>query len=115
MDAVGGGKEEEAFKSFEICVYRASFVISATPDAQSSALNLNQWYGEDSTRKLAADVKQSDWIIRVYPDDVGCREFVGKTTARQVQVQLQAIKALSNAAEQASRWLWIKRRGLTGA
>lgn len=65
--------------------------------------------------KLAADVGQSDWIIRVYPVDVGCREFVGKTTARQVQVQLQAIKALSNTAEQTSRWLWIKRRDITCA
>lgn len=108
VDAVRGGKEEEAFKSFGIWAYQASFVISATSDAQSSAFNLNQWYGEDFTRKLAADVKQSDWIMRVYPIDVGCREFVDKTTARQVQVQLQAIKALSNAAEQFSRALRLQ-------
>ena len=67
--------------------------------------------------ELAASCEQRGWKTRVCPVEVGCRGFVGKSTTRLLkdmgvrgQAQRQAIKNLSSAAEQASRWLWIKRQ-----
>ena len=72
--------------------------------------------------ELAADAEQRGWKAKVCPVEVGCRGFVGKTTTRLLkdlgirgQAQRQAIKALSRAAEWASRWLWVKRRDATWA
>ena len=71
--------------------------------------------------ELAADAEQRGWKAKVCPVDVGCRGFVGRSTTRLLkdmgigQAQRQAIKALSSAAEQASRWLWVKRRDTSWA
>lgn len=67
--------------------------------------------------ELAADAEQRGWKAKICPVEVGCRGFVGKSTIRLLknlgirgQAQRQAIKTLSGAAEEASRWLWMKRR-----
>ncbi|RXN15156.1 proteasome subunit beta type-7-like protein [Labeo rohita] len=66
--------------------------------------------------ELAADAEQRGWKSKVCPVEVGCRGFVGKSTIRllkelgvQGQTLRRTIKALSGAAEEASRWLWVKR------
>ena len=68
--------------------------------------------------ELAADAEQRGWKAGVCPVEVGCRGFVDKTTTRLLRdlgIRGQAIKALSSAAEWASRWLWVKRRDATWA
>lgn len=67
--------------------------------------------------ELASDAKQHGWKAKLCPVEVGCRGFVGKSTIGLLQdlgipgqVQRQAIKALSSAAEEASRWLWVEKR-----
>ncbi|KAJ7991222.1 hypothetical protein DPEC_G00295080 [Dallia pectoralis] len=66
--------------------------------------------------ELAADAEQRGWKAKVCPVEAGCRGFVGKSTIRllkelgvQGQTLRRTIKALSGAAEEASRWLWVKR------
>ncbi len=65
--------------------------------------------------ELAADTKIHGWKAKVFPVEVVCRGFVGRSTSRllrdmkiQGQAQRQPIQALFS--EQASRWLWIKRK-----
>lgn len=36
--------------------------------------------------KLATDAEQLGWKVRVYPVEVGCRGFAGKSTTRQLKV-----------------------------
>lgn len=66
--------------------------------------------------ELAADAEQRGWKAKVCPVEVGCRGFVGKSTIKLLkelgvrgQTLRQTIKALSGAAEEASRWIWVKR------
>lgn len=66
--------------------------------------------------ELAVEAEQRGWKSKVCPVEVGCRGFVGKSTIRLLkelgvrgQTLRQTIKALSGAAEEASRWLWVKR------
>lgn len=65
-------------------------------------------------KELAADAEQYSWKV-----EVDCIGFVGKATTRLLKelgirglVQCHAIKSLSNVAEQASWWLWVKRGDL---
>lgn len=67
--------------------------------------------------ELASDAKQHGWKAKLCPVEVGCRGFVSKSTIGLLQdlgipgqAQRQAIKALSSAAEESSRWLWVKKR-----
>jgi hypothetical protein len=67
--------------------------------------------------ELAADAEQRGWKVRIYPVEVGCRGFVGRSSVRFLkdlgmrgQALQQIVKSLSNAAEEASRWLWLKRK-----
>ncbi|KAK7886737.1 hypothetical protein WMY93_026358 [Mugilogobius chulae] len=66
---------------------------------------------------LAAEAEQRGWKARVYPVEVGCRGFVSRSTIKLLKdlgirgkALQQTLKSLSGAAEDASRWLWIKRR-----
>jgi len=63
--------------------------------------------------------KQCGWKSKVCPVECGCRGFVGKSTIRLLkelgvrgQTLWQTIKALSVAAEEASKWIWVKRGDL---
>lgn len=67
--------------------------------------------------ELAADAEQRGWKARIYPVEVGCRGFFGRSTVKllrdlgmQGQVVQQIVKSLSNTAEECSRWLWMKRK-----
>ncbi|ROL50355.1 Tripartite motif-containing protein 35 [Anabarilius grahami] len=67
--------------------------------------------------ELAAESQETGWRARVYPVEVRCRGFVGRT-----EVQLlhgagvagsnlrNAIKKLGKEAEKASYWLWLQRK-----
>ena len=66
---------------------------------------------------LQEECISNGWRCQVRPVEVGCRGFVGKSTkallsafgfgGRDLNSQ---VKQLSDAAEAASRWLWLKRR-----
>lgn len=67
--------------------------------------------------ELAAEAQDRGWKTEVRPVEVGCRGFVAVSTTRLLgdlgirgQSLRQAIKAMSEAAERSSQWLWIKRQ-----
>lgn len=66
---------------------------------------------------LAVEAEERGWNVKVRPVEVGCRGFVASSTVRLLrevgvrgQAHRKAIKALANAAEMSSHWLWLKRR-----
>ena len=66
---------------------------------------------------LVAECRESGWHARTYPVEVGVRGFVGSSTSRLLRdVGLRgarlskATKELSEEAEKASHWLWLRRR-----
>ena len=66
---------------------------------------------------LAAQIKQNGWQVDVLPVEVGCRGFVAKSTTRLLSKMgvsglqfRKAVRALSQAAEHSSNWLWLKRK-----
>lgn len=66
---------------------------------------------------LAAEAQQRGWRTEVRPVEVGCRGFVASSTTRLLkdvgvrgQSLRHAIKALAEAAEGSSQWLWLKRQ-----
>ena len=66
---------------------------------------------------LAAEASQNGWKTLIFPVEVGSRGYVATSTTsllRKMGVRgrslQQAIKAVSNAAEKSSNWLWIKRK-----
>jgi hypothetical protein len=66
---------------------------------------------------LAAEARHHGWNTEVRPVEVGCRGFVATSTTRLLrdlgikgQSQRSAIKAVSEAAEGSSQWLWMKRK-----
>ena len=59
------------------------------------------------------------WKARCEPIEVGCRGFAGRSLCRVLtllgitgQEKRRAIKSTTEAAERASRWLWIRRNDL---
>lgn len=71
--------------------------------------------------KLAAEAEERGWKVKICPVQVGCRSFVGRSASRLLknleirgQALRQATNGLSSVAEQSSRWLWMKRRDLSG-
>lgn len=76
------------------------------------AAKINTGYTE-----LAADATQRGWNAKVWPVEVGCRGFVGSSTIRLLkelgihgQALRQTVRAVSQAAERGSQWIWIKRK-----
>lgn len=72
--------------------------------------------------KLATEVVQNGWKVRIFPVEEGCRGFVTTSTTsllRKIGVRgrslQQAIKSLSNAAERSSNWLWIEWKDINWA
>ncbi|XP_078458809.1 uncharacterized protein LOC144723905 [Lampetra planeri] len=66
---------------------------------------------------LAAKARHHGWNTEVRPVEVGCRGFVATSTTRLLrdlgikgQSQRSAIRAVSEAAEGSSQWLWMKRK-----
>ena len=66
---------------------------------------------------LVAECRESGWSARTYPVEVGVRGFVGSSTSRLLKdVGLRgarlskATKELSEEAEKARHWLWLRRR-----
>ncbi|KAJ8393343.1 hypothetical protein AAFF_G00062440 [Aldrovandia affinis] len=69
---------------------------------------------------LVADCRESGWSVRMYPVEVGARGFVGSSTSRLLRdLELRgarlskSTKELSEEAEKASHWLWLRRRDKT--
>ena len=67
--------------------------------------------------ELAAEAKQRGWNTKVYPVEVGCRGFVASSTIRLLrelgshgQALRRTIRAVSEAAERSSQWIWLKRK-----
>lgn len=65
---------------------------------------------------LSAKVEQRGWLARVRPVEGGCRGFVGKAMIGQLAQSgihgksfKEAVKAMSEAAREASEWLWMRR------
>ncbi|KAJ8369781.1 hypothetical protein SKAU_G00098090 [Synaphobranchus kaupii] len=65
---------------------------------------------------IAAEAVQRGRRTQVLPVEVGCRGFVARSTTRLLkgmgvrgQALRQAVRSLSEAAEQSSNWLWLKR------
>ncbi|XP_077060725.1 cadherin-like protein 26 [Siphateles boraxobius] len=65
---------------------------------------------------LATEARHLGWNTEVRPVEVGCRSFVATSTTRLLkdlgikgQSQRSAIRAVSEAAEGSSQWLWMKR------
>ncbi|KAJ8415032.1 hypothetical protein AAFF_G00007300 [Aldrovandia affinis] len=69
---------------------------------------------------LVAECRESGWSVRMYPVEVGARGFVGSSTSRLLRdlglrgARLsKSTKELSEEAEKASHWLWLRRRDKT--
>lgn len=66
--------------------------------------------------ELAGECRRRGWRTRCNPIEVGCRGFVGQSLVRALKMlgvrelhDKRAIGNITDAAEKASRWLWIKR------
>ncbi|XP_061589349.1 uncharacterized protein LOC133454644 [Cololabis saira] len=66
--------------------------------------------------ELAGECRSKGWKTRCNPIEVGCRGFAGQSLSRAFKMlgvkglqHRKALKNISDAAEKASRWLWIKR------
>ena len=66
---------------------------------------------------ITAEAQQRGWRTMLLPVEVGCRGFVATSRTRLLetlgvrgQAFRQAVKSLSEAAEQSSNWLWLKRK-----
>lgn len=69
--------------------------------------------------ELVADAEQRGWKAKVCPVEAVCRVFMDKSTIRllkdlgiQRQTLCQTINALSGAAEEARRCIWMKRQDM---
>ena len=67
-------------------------------------------------QELVEQCKVNEWRTACYPIRVGCRSFAGRSVCRVLsrlgmigEKKRKAIRAISESAEKASRWLWIKR------
>ncbi|XP_053332775.1 uncharacterized protein LOC128506382 [Clarias gariepinus] len=65
---------------------------------------------------LVSDCQQAGWRARCLPVEVGCRGFAARSLARALsslgiigERKRRAIRSTTEAAERASRWLWLKR------
>ncbi|XP_061116493.1 NACHT, LRR and PYD domains-containing protein 3-like, partial [Conger conger] len=95
---------------------RKVFIIELTVPWEDS---VDEAYERKHLRyaELAAEAQHRGWNTEVRPVEVGCRGFVATSTTRLLrdlgvrgQSQRLAIKALSEAAERSSQWLWMKRQ-----
>lgn len=66
--------------------------------------------------ELVEECWNNGWRARCDPIEVGCRGFAGQSLCRAYNIlgiigasKRRAIKEVTESAEVASRWLWIKR------
>lgn len=66
---------------------------------------------------LAAECREAGWKAVICPVEVGCRGFVGSSTARLLRDMgctgarhRKAMKELAEEAEKGSFWLWLRRK-----
>ncbi|KAK0144687.1 hypothetical protein N1851_016943 [Merluccius polli] len=66
--------------------------------------------------ELVRECRRNSWKTRCNPIEVGCRGFAGQSLCRALRLlgirglhNKKAIKNITDVAEKASRWLWIKR------
>ncbi|XP_067284127.1 uncharacterized protein [Pseudorasbora parva] len=66
--------------------------------------------------ELVEECRNNGWRARCEPIEVGCRGFAGQSLCRAYNIlgiigasKRRAIKEVTESAEVASRWLWIKR------
>ncbi|XP_051969484.1 LOW QUALITY PROTEIN: uncharacterized protein LOC127634119 [Xyrauchen texanus] len=66
---------------------------------------------------LVSECRQAGWRARCLPIEVGCRGFIARSLSRALSLlgidgvrRRRAIRNTTEAAEKASRWLWLKRR-----
>lgn len=71
--------------------------------------------------ELVRDCRKQGWKARCMPIEVGCRGFAGQSLYKALSAlgingvaRRRAIKNTTEAAEKASRWLWIRRGGPWG-
>ena len=65
---------------------------------------------------LVSDCQQAGWRAGCFPVEVGCRGFAARSLARafsslgiEGERKRRASPSTTDAAERASRWLWLKR------
>ncbi|XP_028310814.1 uncharacterized protein LOC114468234 [Gouania willdenowi] len=65
---------------------------------------------------LVSDCQRAGWRARCFPVEVGCRGFAARSLTRALSClgiegerRRRAIRSTTDAAERASRWLWLKR------
>lgn len=56
--------------------------------------------------KLAADAEQLGWKVRVYPVEVGCRGFAGKSTTRLLKVVGNVRSSPAASHQSTLQWRW---------
>ena len=95
---------------------KAVYIIELTVPWENS---VEEAYERKKLRytELAADATQRGWNAKVWPVEVGCRGFVASSTIRLLkelgihgQALRQTVRAVSQAAERGSQWIWIKRK-----
>lgn len=66
--------------------------------------------------ELVEECQNNGWRARCEPIEVGCRGFAGQSLCRAYNIlgiigasKRRAIKEVTESAEVASRWLWIRR------
>lgn len=67
-------------------------------------------------QELVDECRRQGWKTSCEPLEVGCRGFAGRSLCRVLsqlglsgEAKRQAIRSVTEAAEKATRWLWIKR------
>ena len=95
---------------------KAVYIIELTVPWENS---VEEAYERKKLRytELAADATQRGWNAKVWPVEVGCRGFVASSIIRLLkelgihgQALRQTVRAVSQAAERGSQWIWIKRK-----
>lgn len=69
---------------------------------------------EKKYKRLFSNCQQVRWRLRCFPVEVGCRDFTAHSLARAFSnfgIQEREVEKSHEAAEKASRWLWLKRGG----
>ncbi|XP_056097411.1 uncharacterized protein LOC130076370 [Rhinichthys klamathensis goyatoka] len=124
--AVDLGKQLKFPEAVAITTLRPDIVLTSEASKQVILLELTvPWEDrmeEANERKrakysqLVEGCRSNGWRAICQPFEVGCRGFVGHSLCRAYKMlgitgasQRRAIKLATDAAEVASRWLWIKR------
>lgn len=70
----------------------------------------------DKYEDLKSICQSRGWRAMCWPVEVGCRGFLGNSLSKAYsalglvgQKKAKAISSTTDAAEKASRWLWLKR------